>query len=254
MLPTRVVQDAVQLVDRVGVGRLVDRLDAAALVDGEVDDHRPRASSCATISSVTTTGARPPGTSTAPITRSASATARVDRAPVARERHDAALVDLVDPAQPVEVLVEQDDLGLHALRDPRRVPADVAGAEHDDARRAHAGGAAEQHAAAAVLALEEVRADLRAPSAPRPRSSARAAAARPTRAARSRRRCPVTLCSSSASATVRVRGEVEVGEEDEAGAQVAELLVLRLLDLQHDVGARPHVVGAVRRSRRRRAR
>ena len=46
-------------------------------------------------------------------------------------------------------------------RDPRRVPADVAGAEHHDARGPHARRAAEQHAAAAVLALEEVRTDLR---------------------------------------------------------------------------------------------
>ena len=45
---------------------------------------------------------------------------------------------------------------IHAAFQPT-----LPGAEHDDARGAHAGRAAEQHAAAAVLALEEVGADLR---------------------------------------------------------------------------------------------
>ena len=45
---------------------------------------------------------------------------------------------------------------IHAAFQP-----DVAGAEHHDTRGPHAGRAAEQHAAPAVLALEEVRADLR---------------------------------------------------------------------------------------------
>ena len=40
-----VVDHAVQLVHRVVVRRLADRLDAAALVDGDVDDHRAAASS-----------------------------------------------------------------------------------------------------------------------------------------------------------------------------------------------------------------
>ena len=84
----------------------------------------------------------------------------LDRPLVRREREDPALVDLVDPPQPIDVLVEQDDLGLHARRDPRRVPADVAGAEHDDPAGAHAGRAAEQDAATAARLLEVVRARL----------------------------------------------------------------------------------------------
>ena len=83
-----------------------------------------------------------------------------DRAAVRRQRHDAALVDLVDPPEPVDVLVEQEHLGLHALRDPRAVPPDVARAEHHDPRRPDAGDPAEQHAPAAELALEEPGADL----------------------------------------------------------------------------------------------
>src|SRR5581483_11484172 len=84
----------------------------------------------------------------------------LDGAAVAGQRHDPSLVDLVDPAKPFEVLVEQEHLGFHALRDPRRVPTDVAGTEHDDARGTHAACASEEHAAAAVLRFEEVRTDL----------------------------------------------------------------------------------------------
>ena len=38
---------------------------------------------------------------------------------------------------------------------------------------------------------------------------------------------------------LRVRGEVEVGEQHQARAEEVELLGLRLLDLQHEVGAAP---------------
>ncbi len=69
-------------------------------------------------------------------------------------------MDLVDPPQPIDVLVEQDDLGLHAGRDPRRVPPDVAGAEHDDPTRADTGRATEENAATAARLLEVVRACL----------------------------------------------------------------------------------------------
>src|SRR5258705_542389 len=81
-------------------------------------------------------------------------------AAVARESDDATLVDLIDPAQPIEVLVEQEHLGFHALRDPCRVPTDVARTEHDDARGTNSGHSAEEDAAAAELTLEEPRAHL----------------------------------------------------------------------------------------------
>ena len=49
-------------------------LEAAALVDGDVDQHRPGRMR-ATMARLTRRGAAAPGTSTAPITRSASITA-----------------------------------------------------------------------------------------------------------------------------------------------------------------------------------
>ncbi len=184
----RVVQHVVAHEHRVGVRRLVDALDACR--PGRSRSRRSPRPGCidAIMSSVTSTGARPPGTSTAPMTRSASRTARATAAAVARQRLDAALVDLVDPAQPVEVLVEQEHLGFHALRDPRRVPTDVARAEHDDARGPHAGRAAEQHAAPALARARGSARRSAAPCGRRPRSSARAAAAGRSRAAPSRTR------------------------------------------------------------------
>ena len=37
---------------------------------------------------------------------------------------------------------------------------------------------------------------------------------------------------------------MQVGEQHEAGPEPVELLGLRLLDLEHELGARPHVVGS----------
>ena len=106
----------------------------------------------------------------------------------------------------------------------------------------HAGCAAEQHAAPAVRALEEVRADLR-------RHAARDLAHR--REQRQRARVELHRLVGDAGdpaleqrvGDLGVRGEVEVGEEHQAGPEVVELVRLRLLHLQHELGARPHVVG-----------
>ena len=146
--------------------------------------------------------------------------AALDRAAVRRQRHDPAPVDLVDPAQPVEVLVEQHDLGLHAGGDPRRVPADVAGAEHDDLGRAHAGRAAHQHAPAAVVALEEVGAHLRGEPAgdlAHRRQQRQRAVGELHGLVGERGRAG----GEQRLGDLGVGGEVEVGEQREVGAQEA---------------------------------
>ncbi len=154
-----VVEHVVDDVDGVGVGGLPGGGDASALVNGNVDDdgaplhaphhvvgdhhRRPSAGHQHRPDDEVGLGHRP-----------------LHRAPVGGQGHDPALVDLVDPPQAVEVLVEEDDLGLHALGDPGRVPPHVARAQHHHPGRAHAGGAAQQHPPPALLPLEEVGADL----------------------------------------------------------------------------------------------
>ena len=162
-------------------------------------------------------------------------------------------MDLVDEPQAVEVLVEQEHFGFHALRDPRRVPADVAGAEHDDTRRAHSGRAAEQHTASTVVAFEEVRADLG-------RHPAGDLAHR--REQRERARLELHRLVRDAGhavleqgvGDVRIRREVEVREQHETGTQPRELVGLGLLHLQHELGALPQLGGSRDHVRRRRAR
>ena len=74
----------------------------------------------------------------------------LDLVGVGRDGLAVALVDRVDLAQPVDVAVEQQHLGLHAERDRGGVHAGHAGADDDDLRRVDAGDAAHQDAAAAL--------------------------------------------------------------------------------------------------------
>ena len=74
-----------------------------------------------------------PGISTAPMTRSARRQAVEDVVPVAEQRRHVRRHHVVEVAQPVEVDVEDDDVGAEAGRDLGRVGADDAAAE--DRRR-----------------------------------------------------------------------------------------------------------------------
>ena len=114
----------------------------------------------------------------------------------------------------------QHDLGLHAGGDPRRVPADVAGAEHDDLRRPHARRAAHQHAAPAVVALEEVGALLRGQppgDLAHRRQQRQRAVVELHRLVGERRRAG----GDAAPWRPRVGGEVEVGEQRQVVAEEA---------------------------------
>ena len=85
----------------------------------------------------------------------------LDLVRVGRDGLQVPLVDRVGGPQPRDVLVHQQHLGLHAEGDGRRAHARHAGAEHDDLRRVHPGHAAHEHAAAAAVALQVMRPDLR---------------------------------------------------------------------------------------------
>ena len=219
----------------------MDALDAAALIDRAVDDHRARAHRSHDVvgHDHRRAAARHEhcaddevGLGHHPCHRGAGA----------RDRLDAAPVDLVDPAQLVEVAVEHQHLGLHALRDPRRAPPHRPRAEDDHPGRPDTRRAAEQDSASALASLEEVRAELRchAPGdlAHRHEQWELAVGAlhglvRDADRARVEQRV----------GDLRVRGQVEVREQHESGAQVADLVGLRFLDLQDESRALPHLVG-----------
>ena len=214
-----------------------------------------RASSLATISSVTTTGARPPGTSTAPITRSASDTTcssvpRLEASVVIRP-----IRDLVDVAEPVDVLVEQDHLGLQARRHPRprssrrcrpRAPPPAPGARRGRrraARRGRRGGAPGRGRRSTPT------------SAPPPRSSGRGAAASVVEHHR--------LVGDAGRLGRRAARRPPWGRQPGAGTfgrwpgprgTSPQLLLQRLLDLADQLPARSHTSPAEATTPRRRPR
>ena len=168
----------------------------------------------------------------------------LDLVGVRRDGLAVALVDRVHLAQPGDVAVEQQHLGLHAERDRGGVLAGDAGADDDDLRRVHAGDAAHQHAAAAALAHQVVRADLR-----------REPAGDLGHRREQRQRAVGQLHglvgdAGRAGGEQRVGaglvgGQVQVGEQHLVLAHAVVLLGDRLLDLEHQVAGGPHVVGGV---------
>ena len=162
-----------------------------------------------------------------------------DRSPVGRQRRDATLVDLVHPAQPVQVLVQEQDLGLHPGGDPGRVPPDVTGTEDHHPTGPHARRAAQQHASPAGVPLQEVGADL-----------GRHAAGHLGHRRQERQAAVVDLdglVGDAGDIGVEQRGchlgvgrQVQVGEEHLAGPEEPVLGRLRFLDLAHQVRSTPH--------------
>ena len=149
-----------QVVDRVVVRGLMDCLDAATLIDGNVNNDSAWLHAAHHVF--------------AHDNRSAAARhehcadhqvgicdVALDCAAVRGQGDHTTFLDLIDPAKAVDVLVEQHDLGLHARCDPRRVPAHVAGPEYHDFGWSNAGCATQQHAAATVVSLEIMGSQLR---------------------------------------------------------------------------------------------
>ena len=171
-----------------------------------------------TMSSVTTTGARPPATSTAPITRSASArlrsiAPRFDASVMIRPRWIWSTHRSRSRFLSTSTTSASMPAAIHAAFQPT-LPAPST----TTLRRAHAGRAAHQHAAPPVVALEEVGAHLR--GEPAGHLAHR----------RQQRQRPVVeldglvgergrLRRDQRRGDLRVGGEVEVGEQREVGAQ-----------------------------------
>ena len=177
-------------IGRLGVRGRVRVLEAAALVDGDVDEHRARLHPRHEVVADQRRGLRARDEHRADdqvgVEHGALALVGGGRAglAVARDEHRAddqvgvehgaldlvgigrdglavALVDGIDLAQPGHVLVEQQHLRLHAERDGGRVDPRDAGSDDDDLGRVHAGHTTHQGAAATALRHEVVRADLR---------------------------------------------------------------------------------------------
>ena len=68
---------------------------------------------------------------------------------------------LIDPAESIDVAIEQQHFGFHPLGNPGAVPTDVTRTDDYDASWADARDAAEEDATGAVSLLEEARSHLR---------------------------------------------------------------------------------------------
>ena len=154
------MDDPVDLVDRVGVRGWVCRLDAAALVDGDVDDDGSRLHVGEHRAGDELGGARTrdeDGTDDDVGVRNRLLHFQARR----HEQADAAGEDLIEVAHPVDRALEERYASAEAERDDRRVVADDPSAEHDDVPRQDARRSRQENPTAAERLLEEVRRGLR---------------------------------------------------------------------------------------------
>jgi len=153
-----------------------------------------------------------------------------------------ALVNAVGRAELVDVLVQQQHLGLHAERDHGSVHPRDTGPDDDHLPGVHPGDAADQNAAPATGPHQVVRAGLR--GEPTGHLAHR----------RQERQCGVRglhrLVGDAGHAALQERigarprrGEVQVGEEHLTVTHPVVLRLDRLLDLEHQLAGLPHLVG-----------
>ena len=236
-----IMDHAVDRVDRIGVGRGVARLEAAALVDGNVDEDRTALHRLEHRLGHQL-GRRRAGDQH----RADHQFGLLDRLGDRGLRREGGLDRRsevqVELGQPVIVDVIDGHIGALAGGDLRGVDAGHPAAEDRDLGRGDPRDAAEQHAAAALLLFQIMGADLdrHAPRdfAHRLQQRQRARAAGDGfigDARRARRHQPLGLGL--------VGGEVKVGEQDVARFEHRDLGGLGLLDLDDHVGAREHRSG-----------
>ena len=157
---------------------------------------------------------------------------------------DRAAVDVVDALERPGIQVEDGDVGAQAVGHRDRGGADLPGADDRHARRAGAGDSGEEDAAAAEVAHQVVRADLHGQAAG-------------DLAHRGQQRQFAVIVGDGfvgdgrrARVEQRLRafwgrGQMEVREQDLALAHEGELRLDRLLDLQQQIALRPHLLGRV---------
>src|SRR6185437_12829928 len=161
---------------------------------------------------------------------------------VGREREDAAAEQVIQLAQAGGAAVGDGHHGAGADRHLGGVGADDAAAEDEHARGRHAGHAAEQQAAAAVAALQVLGSHLhgQAPGHLAHGFEQRQAAAR---AFDGFVADGGDLALQQLFGQIGQRGEMEVGEQQQAGAEEAVLGLDRRLDLAGHLGAAPELLG-----------
>ncbi len=219
-------------------------LEAAALVDRDVDQHRARAHALDQVApdQLGRGGARHQHGADHQVGRHDLLLdvlgGREQRVHLRAELH----VELVEPLQRA---VDHGDVGLHAHGDPRRVGARDAAAEHHDLGRGDTRHAAEQDADAALLLFEIVRADLdrHATGDLAHRRQQRQAAAHVGHGLVGD---PDPAGFHQALGLRLVGGEVQIGEQHLAWAQQRDLAGLRLLDLDDQLGGAEHRGGGGR--------
>jgi hypothetical protein len=212
-------------------------LEAAALVDGDVHQHRAGSHPADQL-----VGHQPgrlgAGDQDRPDDEVGLQDGPLDLQDVGGDRLAVTLVDQVRLAELVDVRVQQEHLGLHAERDGGRVHAGDARADHHHLGRVHAGDAAHQDAPAALRAHQVIGADLgREPARDlgHGREQGEAAVGRLH-----------GLVGDAGDPRVEHRpgarlrgGQVQVGEEHLPLAHPVVLLGDRLLDLEDQVAIGP---------------
>ena len=238
-----VVDRVVHLERRVGVRGGARVLEAAALVDGDVDEHRAGLHLRDHLVG-DELGGLGAGDEHGADDEVGAEHLLLDRHRRRGDLRDAVVVAPEAHPQLVEVGVEQRDVGAHAERDVRGVLAGDAGADDDDLGVGDAADAAHEHAAAALGLHHRVGADLGGEAARdlghrvEQRQEARGQLHRLVRDGGD-------LLVDELLGERLVGGEVEVGEQGQALTQAVVLLGHRLLDLHDHVRLAPHVVGGV---------
>ena len=236
-----VVDDAVDDVRGVAVGGGMGGLDAAALIDGDVDDDRAflHFGDHGFGDDLGSGGAGDEDSADDEVGLAGGA---LDVVAVGGNGEDAAVEDVVELAEAVEVEVDERDLGAHAEGDLGSVGADDASADDADVAGWDAGDSAEEDAAASVLFFKIGCADLDGHAAGdfahggEERECASAVANGLVGDAGD-------LLFEQRVGEVGERREMQIGEEDEALAEVAVFFFDWLFDLDDHVGEPPDVVG-----------
>ena len=238
-----VVDDAVHFVGRVLVGGGLRGLEAAALVDRHIHQHRAGTHQLQLVAR-DELGRRGAGNQHRADHQVGVGQALFDGVAGGVDGGQLVAVQLVQVLQAVERAVEDGDVRVHAHRHARGVDAHHAAADHQHFGRLHAGHAAEQHAGTALRFLQRMRAGLDRHAAGHFRHR------------RQQRQAALAvgdgLVGDAGGAggdqrlgLFRIGCKVQVGVEHLAGAQHGALVRLRLLDLDDHVGAGKDLLGRV---------